>query len=310
MVLNVGAKGAWFNSGSVTVHPPGEAEPQSATVLYDSTRTAANLIIAKVGTDGRINVANRSAQPVNVYLDVHGYTLDHAAATIGATYLPLTPTRIANKIVVPAWGNYELATTGAGGLPSTGVDAVALTATLTSAGTGTIRAYAAGDVFPAEANIDYPANTAAQFFTLVKPGTGGKVNLHNLGGQPVELSVDVSGYSTSAQRGAAIRAISPVPLTGKVTIAPGGTRAVTPAGVPSSGVSALGITVAAQGAANGAVVVVPAGSGNGVRVVAYGGGKESIGSTVAALRPDGTIVLKNEDTSQVTVSVSAYAYFG
>ncbi|MBN6057395.1 hypothetical protein JYK22_36055, partial [Nonomuraea sp. RK-328] len=113
--------------------------------------------------------------------------------------------------------------------------------------------------------------------------------------------------------GATIRAIDPAPLTGEVTIAPGGTRTLAPAGtggIPSSGVSAVGLTVAARGSADGAVVVVPAGSASGVRVVAYGGGKHTVGSATAALRPDGTIVLKNEGTSQVTVSVGAYAYFG
>ncbi|MGV9379645.1 S8 family peptidase [Nonomuraea sp. NPDC003707] len=313
VALNVSAKGAWFNTGSVAVYPSGEAEPQGDAVFYDTTRTASTMIIAKVGADGKIKVVNRSNQAVQVYLDVHGYTLDHAAATIGATYMPLAPARIASKVVVPSWGNYELATGGAGAIPTTGVDAVALTATLRSTGTGTIRAYAAGDVFPAEANIDYPANTSAQFFTIVKPGTGGKVNIHNLGGQPVELSVDVSGYYTSTQRGATIRAINPAPLAGEVTIAPGGTRTLTPAGtggIPSSGVSALGLTVAARGSADGAVAVIPAGSTSGVRVVAYGGGKDTIGSATAALRPDGTVVLKNEGTSQVTVSVGAYAYFG
>ncbi|GIH71265.1 S8 family peptidase [Sphaerimonospora thailandensis] len=312
IALNVNAKGDWFNSGSVTVHPASEAGPGGGAVVYDAGRHASTMVIAKVGSDGRIRIANRGGGPVRVTLDVHGYTLDRAADSVGGTYVPLTPARIADRVVVPPWGNFELATSDVGGIPSSGVRAVALTVAMKSAATGTIRVYATGDPWPADANIDYPAETPAQFFTVVKPGSGGKVNIHNLGAQPVELSVDATGYYTSSERGATVKAVPPASVATGVTIPAGGTQLFRPAGVgaiPSFGVAALGFTVVARGSADGAVGVVPQGGGKTMRVVAYGGGKERVGFTTAALRPDGTIMLKNEGTSQVTISVDAYAYF-
>ncbi|MEU7855928.1 S8 family serine peptidase [Nonomuraea sp. NPDC049141] len=312
VALNIAAKGDWFNSGSVAVYPSDEQEPESNTLFYDPNRWASTMVIAKVGTDGKVKLVNRSAAPVRVTLDVHGHTRAQAATTVGGTYLPISPVRIADRTVLPAWGNVQLATSAMTGLPTSGVDTVALTVMVKSAATGTIRAYAAGDVYPVDANIDYPANVAAQFFTIVKPGSDGKINLHNLGANTVEISVDVSGYYTAAQRGSTVKAIRPMPVAKAVTITAGGTRVLNFTGVPdipASGVSAVGLTVAAKATAAGVVSVVPASGPSTARVVAYAAGKDTTGFTTAALRPDGTVVLKNEGTSQVTVSVDAYAYF-
>ncbi|MEU6730871.1 S8 family serine peptidase [Nonomuraea wenchangensis] len=310
VALNIAAKGDPFSSGSVAVHASDAQEPAGSPLYYDAARYASTLVIAKIGTDGKIKVVNRGTGAVRVTLDVHGHTLGQAAAVVGGAYLPITPVRVADRTVVPALGNYELATAGMTGIPAAGVDAVALTVMLKSSSTGTIRAYAAGDVYPADANADYPADIPVQFFTIVKPGTGGKINLHNLGFGTVEISVDAVGYFTSAQRGSVVKAIGGSPVARSLTIAAGGTKTLSltgVAGVPSSEVSALGLTVVAKGAANGVVSVVPQSGPSTARVVAYAAGKDSSGFTIAAVRQDRTVVLKNEGTSQVTVSVDAYA---
>ncbi|MFD1541796.1 S8 family peptidase [Nonomuraea guangzhouensis] len=312
VALNIAAKGDWFNSGSVAVYASDQQEPEGNTLFYDPNRWASTMVIAKVGTDGKIKLVNRSAAPARVTLDVHGHTRAQAATTVGGTYLPISPVRVADRTVIPAWGNVQLTTSAMTGLPTSGVDTVALTVMVKSSATGTIRAYAAGDVYPVDANIDYPANVAAQFFTIVKPGSDGKINLHNLGANTVEISVDVSGYYTAAQRGSTVKAIRPASVAKAVTITAGGTRVLTFAGVPdipASGVSAVGLTIAAKATTAGVVSVVPPSGPSTARVVAYAAGKDTTGFTTAALRKDGTVVLKNEGTSQVTVSVDAYAYF-
>ncbi|GAA3142872.1 S8 family peptidase [Nonomuraea roseoviolacea] len=310
--LNLSAKGDWFNSGSLVLYPSGEAEPELPTLFYDAARHASTLVIAKVGADGKVKIENRSAQAVRVYLDVHGYTLDHAAAAIGGTHVAIAPARAADRTVVPAWGNVELATSAMTGVPASGVDAVALSVTSKSTSTGTLRVYATGDPYPVDANSDYPANVPTQFFTVVRPGTGGKINIHNLGSAAAEVTVDVTGYYTSAQRGSTVKAIRPAAVASNVAVPAGGTYLLRPGGVadvPSSGVSAVGLAVAAKGGANGLVTVVPQTGSTAVRAVAYAAGKDTSGFATAALRPDGTIVLKNEGTSQVSLSVTVYAYF-
>lgn len=257
-------------------------------------------------------MTNRGTGGVRVTLDLHGHTLSHAATTTGGLYTPISLVRPADRTTIPAWGNLQLETSGISGLPATGVRAVALTVILKSPSTGTMRVYAAGDVFPAEANADYAPNTTTQFFTIVKPGPDGRINLHNLGYDGVEISVDVIGYYTSAHRGSTLTAIRPAPVAGGVTIAAGGTRVLRLAGVagiPASGISAAGLTIAAKGTASGAVSIVPQSGPATARVVAYALGKDTTGFTTAALRPDGTVVLKNEGSAPVTVSVDAHAYF-
>ncbi|MFF0308168.1 S8 family serine peptidase [Streptosporangium sp. NPDC004379] len=312
VALNVAAKGDLFNTGSLAVHPSDTVGPNGGTVFYDATRYASTMILAKVGADGAIKVENHSGQPVRVYLDVHGYTLDHAAATVAGTYLPITPVRIADRVPVPAMGELRLPTSAIPEIPPEELQSLALTVLVKSPSTGTMRVYAAGDPFPPDANVDYPANTPTQFFTIVKPGTDGKVNVHNLGAGAAEVSIEVSGYYTTARRGSVTRATDPLPLATGVTIAAGGTHVLRPGdveGVPASRVRALGLAVTARGVAGGTVEIVPAGGGVTVRTVAYTAGKDTAGFATAALRPDGTIVLKNQGASPVTVSVDAYASF-
>ncbi|MFI6815994.1 S8 family peptidase [Nonomuraea sp. NPDC050328] len=301
VALNISARGAWFNTGSIAVYPSGDTAPEGNAVNYDSTHVASNLVFAKVGSDGKIQVANRSGQPVTLYLDVHGYTLDHAVATIGGTYVALPPTRVANRISVPAWGNYELVATG---LPATGVNEIALAVRVKGTAGGTIRVYPSGEVYPAEANADYVANTPTQFFTIAKPGSGKKINIHNLGGSPVEVTVDLTGYYTAAQRGWIVNAVRPAPVARDVTIPAGGAYTFR----PQNGPSALGLTVTARGTAAGAVELVPNVNGPAVNVVAYrADGLDHAGFVLAPVRPDGTIVLKNNGTSPVKVGLDLYA---
>ncbi|MFC5821023.1 S8 family peptidase [Nonomuraea harbinensis] len=313
VVLNVAAKGDLFNSGSLTVGAAGEPGPEGDAVFYDAARYASTMVTAKVGADGRIAVTNRGDQPVRIYLDVHGYTLDHATDAIGGTYRPVTPARIADRVSVAALQNLVLTSSGMPGVAASGVQSVALTVLVKSASTGTVRVYADGDGFPADANIDYPANTPAQFFTIVKLGAGGRINVHNMGIGAAEISAEVIGYYSTAERGSLVKAVQPVRLTDEVTIPAGGTRPLSLSGaeeVPSSGVSALGVAVTARGATGGGVVeIVPPAGGSPVRAVAYTAGRHTAGFATAVPRPDGTIVLRNTGTSPVTVSLDVYAYF-
>ncbi|MFE0154483.1 S8 family serine peptidase [Nonomuraea sp. NPDC059007] len=302
--LNVSAKGEGFGAGALAVHASNEQEPDGKVLAYDHTRFASTMIITRVGADGKVKVVNRGTGAVRVTLDAHGHTLDHAVAVVGGTYVPITPARVADRTVVPAWGNHQLSTAEMPGLPATGVAQVALTVILKSPSTGTIRVYAAGDVFPAEANADYPAGLATQFHTIVKPGPDGKINVHNLGYGGAEISVDVAGYYTTAQRASVVKAIRPTPAARALAIAAGGTTTLR-----FTGVTAVGLTVAARGAASGVVSVVPQSGPTTSRVVAYPAGKDAVGFTTAAVRADGSVVLKNEGTAQVSVDVDAHAYF-
>ncbi|MEV1004835.1 hypothetical protein [Nonomuraea sp. NPDC050202] len=120
------------------------------------------------------------------------------------------------------------------------------------------------------------------------------------------------GYYTAAERGFLLRGVVPVSVAEGMTIAAGGTQVLRPSGVegiPSSGVTALGLALTARGAANGTIEVVSPDEAAGVRAVAYAADKDTAGFVTAALRPDGSIVLKNTGTTQAALSATVYAYF-
>ncbi|MFI7704057.1 S8 family peptidase [Nonomuraea sp. NPDC049480] len=309
IALNVSAKGEFLSTGAIAVHASDEQEPDGRALAYDTTRYASTMIITKVGADGKIKIVNRGTGPVRVTLDAHGHTLSQVATVVGGTYVPITPARVADRTVIPAWGNHLLSIADMRGLPATGVAQVALTVILKSPSTGTMRMYAAGDVYPAEANADYPAGIATQFYTIVKPGPDGRINVHNLGFDNVEISVDVTGYYSAGQRGSVVKAIRPAPAARALAIPAGGTKTLRFTGLPASGVTAVALTVAARGAATGVVSVLPQSGQTTARVVSYPAGKDAIGFTAAAMRADGSVVLKNEGAGQVSVDVDVYAYF-
>ncbi len=147
VALNVAAKGT-TGTGTIAVFPADDTDQATAAVSYRQNAYAGNLVTAKVGSDGNVKVVNKGPGAVRVYLDVHGYTLGHAGGVPGSTYVPLAPARIADAVVVPANGNYELAPLGRGGIPATGVESLAYTLQAEADSSGTLRAYAAGEGGP------------------------------------------------------------------------------------------------------------------------------------------------------------------
>ncbi|WP_146059153.1 hypothetical protein [Actinomadura rubteroloni] len=314
VALNIGAKGDWFNNGTLTIYPSGAQEPTATAVSYNPNYYASNMVITKVGADGKIKVANKSDQPVRVYLDVHGYALSTPGSAPGSTYNGLPPARLVDKTKIASMGNFELSPLGEGGVPASGVDAVAVRLTLKGEQTGTVRVYAAGDVWPADANVDYPQNITAQTFSIAKIGQDGRINVHNLSGGAVEVSVDVVGYFTKAlKQGATIVTLQPGRLAGNVTIPANGDYALAPrgkAGIPDSGTSTVGINVTASSAGTGALSVTPSSTNEtAVETVAYAAGRPTTGFTTARLGGDGKAVIHNSGTSPVTISVDAFSYY-
>ncbi|MFD0569019.1 hypothetical protein ACFQ0T_06790 [Kitasatospora gansuensis] len=301
--------------GRVVVHPSGEVEPDTGAVSYDKTHYAATALITKVGTDGKIKLINQGTGKARIFLDVHGYTLQQGAGQ-GLSYVPLAPQRILTPTTVGAGGNLELKPLGLGGVPATGVQAVALTLTVKSAGTGTIRVYPAGEGWPADATLDYAKDAVQQNFTIAKIGTNGTVNIHNLAWNGVEVAVDVAGYftdSTATAQRSGLHPVNPVRIAEKLVIPANGVKTVDPrgvSGVPVLNSTAVGASVTAFGAdAAGAVQVYPSGgTAPAGSTVNYLPGIENTGFALAKLGTDGRISLRNTGTTPVTVWVDVHSY--
>lgn len=126
-------------------------------------------------------------------------------------YVPLTPTRLLDTrgaYVDPEGcrlgrdGRIDLAVTGAGGVPASGVAAVALNLTAVSpVGTTWVAAYPTGAAFPGTSSVNVPQGRDAAALVVVPVGAGGKVSLRN-GPFATDLVVDVVGYYPSDGSGA------------------------------------------------------------------------------------------------------------
>ncbi|MEM9517513.1 MAG: DUF1501 domain-containing protein, partial [Actinomycetota bacterium] len=72
-ILNVTAAGATANS-FVTVYPQGAERPEASSVNVAAGQTAANLVVAKLGSGGRVRLYNH-AGAIDLIADVTGYFL-------------------------------------------------------------------------------------------------------------------------------------------------------------------------------------------------------------------------------------------
>lgn len=74
VVLNVTETNAQA-AGYVTVHPTGSVVPNASNLNFVAGQTVPNLVIVQVGRDGKIDLRNFSAQPVDLVADLAGYFL-------------------------------------------------------------------------------------------------------------------------------------------------------------------------------------------------------------------------------------------
>ncbi|WP_460844665.1 fibronectin type III domain-containing protein [Nocardioides ultimimeridianus] len=146
---------------------------------------------------------------------------------------------------------------GTGGVPSSGVTAVVLSVTATTATTqGYMKLWTAGDAIPASSQMWHQAGERTSNLTTLVPSSDGKIAIYNSSGT-VSIRVDVEAYYTTTGAGAAGFFALPQQrvvdsTTGLVTtqsrISTGGTRTFKLAGlggIPSTGVSAAVINVTA-----------------------------------------------------------------
>ena len=88
-MLNVTATAPTASSW-MTVWPKGSPQPNASNLNYAPGDTVPNLVVAKVGTGGRINIAN-AVGSTHCVADVVGCFVTDPAA---AGFLALTPARI------------------------------------------------------------------------------------------------------------------------------------------------------------------------------------------------------------------------
>ncbi|WP_020577952.1 DNRLRE domain-containing protein [Actinopolymorpha alba] len=186
----------------ITVWPTGEPRPNVSQVSVGTGSAVSNTVIAKVGAGGQVDVFNRSGA-VNVLVDVQGYYTDSTAAKGGGTFVPVDLPRIYDTgsgtggSTTPLTGGEtrEVQVSGVGGVPASGVVAVAVNLSVASPSTDAeLTAFASGSAKPAVTTLNATAGADTSTLAQVKVGADGKIAVSATGSGQMRLMIDVEGY--------------------------------------------------------------------------------------------------------------------
>ncbi len=197
-------------AGYVTVFPDGTTKPTSSNLNFSTGQTVPNLVVAKVGTNGRVALYNGSSGTVQLIADVAGYfqaCCDNYpdAPQYPGSYATLNPARILDTRVgngasgpVQPGATVHLQVTGKGGVPAKAVDSVALNLTVTQpAKSGYLTAYPDGTTRPTASNLNFSTGKTVPNLVMAKVGADGKVAVYNGSSSTVQIVADVAGYYIS-----------------------------------------------------------------------------------------------------------------
>ncbi|HEV3231198.1 MAG TPA: glycosyl hydrolase family 18 protein, partial [Candidatus Dormibacteraeota bacterium] len=230
----------------LAVEPSGSATSGTSNLNVDRSRVAAaNLVLAMVGSGGRVRVSN-ALGTVQAIVDLVGY---YAAPAAAGAYRPVTPTRILdtrNTGSMAPGQRIDLQVAGAGGVPATGAEAVELQLTALDGaargGWAAVYPAADGSPTPTTSSINFDPGQVVSNRVVVPLGQGGRISLYNAIAR-ADLIVDVHGWLTDSSgpndSTGRLTALSPTRLydsrTNGTTRGPGGilTLQMTGQGVPS-----------------------------------------------------------------------------
>jgi RHS repeat-associated protein len=194
-------------AGFLIVYPSGETQPAASNLNYVTGDVLAQLVTAKVGTDGKIKIV--SAAATDVLIDVQGYF----SAASAATYQPVSPARLydtrdnTGAATCTSTSCDELTTgetitltvANKAGLP-TAADITAIVVNLTATNTmtgnaGYLKAYPNGPPPPDGTALNFQNAETVANLAVVPVSSDGKITLLAAGGT-TDVIVDVQGWYT------------------------------------------------------------------------------------------------------------------
>ena len=310
----------------LTVFPAGAARPATSNLNVAPNTTVANLVTVTLGRNGAISIFN-AAGAVDVVLDVAGWTsITGNDADAAGLYRGLTPSRLLDTRMSASLGPQQttgVTVLGNGGVPATGVSAVALNVTATNPTTATyLTVFPAGGAIPTTSSVNVTAGQTVPNRVIVGVGANGQVNVTNAAGT-LDVLVDVSGWFTDASDpsagGGRFTGIGPARIIDTRSGAGGIPRAPVRAGAPlTAQVAGLGgvpamsaavppkavlvnVTVTNTSAASYLAVYPSDAATPGSSDLNWPAGRTASNLVLARLGPDGRITLLNGAGSADTI---------
>ena len=259
VALNVTATQADAN-GFLTVYPNGELLPVASNVNYTAGADVPNLVVAKLGTDGSINIF--SEQSTHVIVDLFGWFGTNAANG----FLAAVPTRVFDSRSGPKIGAGQVVTfpvVGLGGVPA-GTPSVALNLTIDRPdAAGFASVFASGTAVPETSNVNFAAGQTKPNVVFAPVGGDGQVSVFVSTGSHV--IADVLGWYSTASDAELFKPVKPkrvwdsrqheiIPAGGELTL-----KVTDIVGVPSTASAVVLNVTATGGTGTGFLTVYPFG---------------------------------------------------
>jgi len=312
--LNVTAVSTETNDfgGFVTVYPCG-TRPDASNLNFTSGQTIPNSVIAPVSGSGK--VCFYVYGKAHLLADVSGY---FPSGFDALTPKRLLDTRSGDKVgeLDGSGSAYELQVTGQGGVPSSGVSAVALNVTAVSTETndfgGFVTVYPCG-TRPDASNLNFTSGQTIPNSVIAPVSSSGMVCFYVYG--KAHLLADVSGYFPSGFDALTPKRLLDTRSGDKVGELDGSGAAyelqVTgEGGVPSSGVSAVALNVTAVSTETndfgGFVTVYPCGTRPDASNLNFTSGQTIPNSVIAPVSSSGKVCFYVYGKTHLLADVSGY----
>ncbi len=176
-------------AGSFMASPPGAST--GLTMLdYENGINNASGAMIQLAADGRVTITNRGTSPADLIIDTFAYFTK--TATSGAGFRPLTSRLYTATVAANA--SFDVVVGGTNGLPTRGVAGAVLSMQGGGAAAGALRAWPLGTAEPTTSSTQHAANSVHRASVIVRPGTDGKVRIHNISTAATTVYIDLEGW--------------------------------------------------------------------------------------------------------------------
>lgn len=315
--VNITATGGTAAS-FVSVWPQGQTRPNASVLNFGAGTTIANSTVVGVSADGMISIYNNSGS-THILADISGYF------PIANRFSPITParlldTRTGNGAPVAKIGPGQTVTVqiaGRGGVPASGVAAVAVNLTVTGATKDSfLTAWPAGQTRPNASILNFQANANIANSTIIGLSANGRMSIFNSSGSTHVLA-DVAGWfptgsgfvglapgrvlDTRSGNGAPIGKVGPgetitVQITGR-------------GGLPAIGVAAVAINFTTTGPTESSFLTAwPAGGARpSASILNFPAGRTIANSAIVGVSASGRISIYNHSgDTHIIADVSGF----
>ena len=310
----------------LTVWPAGASRPEVSNLNWTANETVSNLAIVQVGAAGQVTFYNEAGQAA-VIADLEGYFAPPLSAVAAGSYVPLTPSRIADTrsgsgapyagSTLQANSSLIVQVTGVGTVPASGVAAVMVNLTVTDTTAASyLSVYPQGTSRPGTSDLNWTASETVAHRALVPVSSSGQIVLYNRSGSAAVI-VDVDGYFTSGSGPAAGGLYVPLPPTRLLDTRSTGvslgngvtmTQALVGGAVPDSAAAVVVNVTVTDSSAPGFLTVYPALIRPPSSDLNWGAGQTVANLDIASLSTAGTVTAYLGNGSAALV-LDVFGYF-